>query len=198
MPSNSSSARPELPILAFAYQDAWERWLDTQHASSFGLWLQIAKSGSGIPSVSYPEALEIALCYGWIDGQKKSLDETSWLQKFTPRGAKSIWSKVNCEKAEALGAAGKMRPAGQTAIDLAKADGRWQAAYSSPSRATVPADLQAMLDAHPEAAAFFASLNSGNRYAILWRLETAKRPETRQKRLEQFVQMLLRRETIHP
>ena len=198
MTKAASASRPEIPTLTFESQAAWTLWLEKQHAVSPGVWLQLAKSGSGIASVSYAEALEAALCYGWIDGQKKSLDQSAWLQKFTPRGAKSLWSKINCEKAEALIQSGLMQPAGLATIELAKQDGRWQAAYNSPSRAAVPVDLQAELDSHPDAAAFFATLSSGNRYAILWRLETAKKAETRRRRLDEFIQMLIRNETIHP
>ena len=198
MAKNHLASRAELPNLAFESQAAWTMWLEQQHAASAGIWLQLAKSGSGIASVSYAEALEAALCYGWIDGQKKSLDQNAWLQKFTPRGAKSLWSKINCEKAEALIQNGRMQPAGLAEIERAKQDGRWQSAYNSPSRAAVPDDLQAELDSHPEAKAFFSTLSSANRYAILWRLETAKQPETRRRRMEEFIQMLIRHETIHP
>jgi uncharacterized protein YdeI (YjbR/CyaY-like superfamily) len=148
--------------------------------------------------VSYAEALDIALCYGWIDGQKKSYDESSWLQKWTPRGLKSIWSKVNREKIQQLTERGRMQPAGIAAVEAAKQDGRWDAAYDSPSQATVPDDFQAALDRHPQASAFFATLNSQNRYGILWRIQTAKKRETRAKRIQQFIELLERHETLYP
>ncbi len=188
----------ELPTILFADQQAWAEWLDANHTSSPGLWLRLAKKGSGLASVSYAEALDVALCYGWIDGQKRPADAQTWLQKFTPRGKKSIWSKINRDKVEALIANGQMRPAGQAAIDLARADGRWEAAYDSQKNATIPDDLQAALDASPAAAAFFATLNSTNRYAILFRVQTAKKPETRAKRIRDLVAMLERNEKIYP
>jgi uncharacterized protein YdeI (YjbR/CyaY-like superfamily) len=188
----------DLPILSFATQRDWEAWLDERHAGAPGLWLKIARKAAGVPSVSYAEALESALCYGWIDGQKAALDDQHWLQKFTPRRARSIWSRVNREKAEALIAAGRMRSAGLRQVELARADGRWEAAYDGQRAIAVPPDLQRALDADPEARAFFATLESRNRYAILWRLQTAKRPETRAARIQTFVAMLARHEKIHP
>ncbi|HEY0511658.1 MAG TPA: YdeI/OmpD-associated family protein [Thermoanaerobaculia bacterium] len=187
-----------LPILPFASQKEWEEWLAEHHRTSKGLWLKIAKKGSEVGTVNYAEALDGALAYGWIDGQKGALDEAFWLQKFTPRTPRSKWSKVNCDKAEALIAAGRMRPAGLAAVEQARADGRWEAAYESQSKATVPADLQRALDANPEAAAFFATLDSANRYAVLYRIQEAKKPETRAKRIEKFVAMLNRGEKVHP
>ena len=185
------------PILTFASAAEWEAWLEASHASADGVWLKLAKKGSGIPSVTYAEALDAALCFGWIDGQKRSFDERWWLQRFTPRRPRSVWSQRNREHVERLTAEGRMRPAGQREVDAAKADGRWDAAYASPSTATVPADLQAALDADPAAAAFFATLNSANRYAILWRIETAKRPETRARRIATFVEMLREGRELH-
>jgi uncharacterized protein YdeI (YjbR/CyaY-like superfamily) len=190
-------AKPALPELLFADAEAWTAWLEREHGTSAGVWMRIAKKGAADSSVQYPEALNVALCFGWIDGQKKSIDEHYWIQKFTPRAARSIWSKINREKVEALIAAGLMREAGQCEIDRAKADGRWDAAYDSSSKAEVPPDLQAALDASPEAKAFFATLNSVNRYAILFRTQTAKKAETRAKRIAQFVVMLERGEKIH-
>lgn len=184
--------------MLFASQKDWAKWLDKNHANSSGLWLRLAKKASELKSVSYAEALDVALCYGWIDGQKKSFDETSWLQKFTPRGVKSIWSKINREKAEALIKAETMKPAGLQAIEKAKQDGRWDAAYDSQSKATISEDFQAELDRNPKAKDFFAKLNSANRYAILWRIQTAKKAETRARRIQQFIEMLERSETIHP
>jgi uncharacterized protein YdeI (YjbR/CyaY-like superfamily) len=196
--SNSPHQKDTLPILAFATQREWEAWLEAHHADSPGLWLKIAKKGAEARSVTYAEALESALCFGWIDGQKAALDDPHWLQKFTPRRPKSVWSRVNCAKAEALIAAGRMRPAGLRQVEFAKADGRWDAAYDSQRAITIPPDFQRALDAHPEAYAFFMSLDSANRYAILWRIQTAKRPATRAARIATFIEMLSRHEKIHP
>jgi len=189
---------PDDQVLHFEDAAAWERWLEKSHASSGGVWLRIAKQGAQQPSVSHPEALEVALCYGWIDALKRNDGAHHWLQRFTPRAARSIWSKVNRDKVEALISAGRMKPAGQREIDRARADGRWDAAYDSGRTSTVPPDLQAAFDASPKAAAFFATLDSTNRYAVLFRLQTAKRPETRERRLRQFVEMLARGEKLHP
>lgn len=193
-----SQPRDNLEILAFKSADAWEHWLREHHDGSPGVWLKLAKKASGLPTVSAGEAVEVSLCYGWIDGQAVRLDETHWLLRHTPRRAKSIWSKVNRERVAALIESGRMQPAGLREIELAKADGRWDAAYDPPSRATVPEDLQRELDDRPQAAAFFAGLSSTNRYAILHRLQTAKKPETRARRLEKFVGMLERGETLYP
>jgi uncharacterized protein YdeI (YjbR/CyaY-like superfamily) len=186
------------PILLFASQLAWEEWLHENHTQQEGVWLQIAKKGSGIASVTYAEALECALCYGWIDGQKRSYDAMFFLQRFTPRRAKSIWSKVNTEKVTQLIAAGKMQPAGLKAIEAARQDGRWDAAYDSQSRSAVPEDFQAELDKNPQARDFFATLNNVNRYAIYFRLQNAKKPETRQARIQQFIAMLAEHKTFYP
>jgi uncharacterized protein YdeI (YjbR/CyaY-like superfamily) len=191
------SEKPELTIRLFATPAAWADWLETHHESAPGLWLQLARKDSGVASVTYQEALDVALCYGWIDGQKKGYDETTWLQKFTPRGRKSLWSKVNCQKVEVLLAQGSMQPAGLRAVEAARADGRWEAAYDSQSKATVPEDFQTALDASPAAKEFFATLNSANRYAVLFRIQTAKRAETRAARIKQFIGMLERGEKIH-
>ncbi len=199
-----STARPlrskpaDAPVLAFQNQKAWASWLDKNHATSSGIWLRLTRKASGIPSVSYDQALEIALCYGWIDGQKKSEDESSWLQRFIPRGPKSGWSRINRERAEELVRQGKMKPAGMRAIESAKSNGRWDAAYDSQSRATVPSDFQAELEKHAGAKAFFATLDSANRYAILYRLQTAKKAETRARRIQQFIGMLEKHEKLHP
>jgi len=187
----------DLPVLLFADQQAWAAWLAENHATSSGLWLRLAKKAADLVSVSYAEALDVALCYGWIDGQKNSYDQDSWLQKFTPRGAKSIWSKINREKVAQLIERGLMQPTGLAAVESAKQDGRWEAAYDSARTMTVPEDFQAALDQNVAAAAFFATLNSTNRYAILWRIQTAKKAETRIRRIEQFIQMLENQETIH-
>jgi uncharacterized protein YdeI (YjbR/CyaY-like superfamily) len=189
-------ATAEQPVLAFASQDEFRAWMEAAHATSDGIWLKFAKKGTGVPSVTYAEALDVALCFGWIDGQVKRLDETHYLQRWTPRRRRSPWSRRNVDKVAALIEAGLMQPAGQAEIDRAKADGRWERAYDGPKNATVPDDLQAALDANPKAAEFFATLSGTNRYAILYRLQDAKRPETRQRRLETFVGMLERGETL--
>ncbi len=188
----------DLPVLFFERQKDWAIWLNKNHATSSGVWLRLAKKASGIKSVTYDEALEVALCYGWIDGQKKSHDETSWLQKFTPRGPKSIWSKINTEKSLRLIESGQMKPAGLKAVESAKQDGRWDAAYAPQSKAVVPSDLQAELDRNVKAKAFFATLDSRNRYAILHRIHTAKKAETRAKRIGQFIRMLEKKEKLYP
>ena len=185
-------------IQYFERQLDWEAWLNENHDSSPGVWLQLAKKGADVPSVSYDEAVEVALCYGWIDGQKQTHSDQFWLQKFTRRSSKSVWSKINQDKALALVKAKKMKPAGLKEIERAKLDGRWDAAYDSSSKATVPSDFQSELDANERAKAFFATLDSRNRYAILYRIQTAKKAETRAKRISQFVLMLERHEKIHP
>jgi uncharacterized protein YdeI (YjbR/CyaY-like superfamily) len=184
--------------MAFATQKAWRTWIDRHHATSNGVWLRFAKRHAATKSVTYAEAIEVALCYGWIDGQAKALDEDTYLQKFTPRRPQSIWSQINCAKAEALIARGEMQPAGLAAIEQAKRNGRWSAAYAGSRTAVVPDDLQAALDANARAAAFFSTLNSRNRYAILFRIQTAKKAETRAGRIQQFVRMLARHETFYP
>ncbi|HLJ32268.1 MAG TPA: YdeI/OmpD-associated family protein [Ktedonobacteraceae bacterium] len=187
----------ELPVISFESQSDWEAWLNEHHAEK-GIWLKFAKKGSGIISVNYAEALDVALCYGWIDAQKASFDDQYWLQKFTPRGPKSIWSKVNCEKATALIAQGRMHPAGLQHIERAKADGRWDASYDPQSTITVPPDLQRELDNNQTAKDFFGTLNSANRYAILFRIQTARKPEIRAARIQKFIEMLAQHQTIHP
>jgi len=177
---------------------AWERWLKRHHATAAGVWLRIAKKDSGIASIDHPAALEEALCWGWIDGQRKSEDARYFLQRFTPRTPRSTWSKINRDKALELIDQGRMQPAGLAEVERARADGRWHAAYDAQSVATVPPDLQAALDANPKAAAFFATLDSRNRYAVLFRTQGAKKPETRAKRIAQFVEMLAKGEKIHP
>jgi uncharacterized protein YdeI (YjbR/CyaY-like superfamily) len=182
----------------FKSQQHWAAWLERNHGKSTGLWLSLAKKGSPAPSVSYQEALEVALCYGWIDAQKKPESEHTWLQRFVPRSSRSVWSKINREKAQALIASGAMQAAGLEAIATAKKNGRWDSAYDSPSGATVPADFQAALDANPRAAEFFKTLDRANRYAILWRIQTVKKAETRIRKIEQFIAMLEKQEKIHP
>ena len=187
----------ELPILPFASQQELADWLAENHDRSDGLWLKLAKKDADVPSVTYDEAVEVALCYGWIDSQKKGFDQSFWLQRFTPRKPKSIWSKVNREKVEQLIASSRMQAPGLAAVELAKQDGRWEAAYNSQSTIEPPEDLLAALDANPKAKAFFTTLDSANRYAILFRLQTARKAETREKRLRQFVEMLERGEKFH-
>jgi uncharacterized protein YdeI (YjbR/CyaY-like superfamily) len=188
----------KLPILEFATQQDWEAWLAEHYTDPTGIWLKIAKKATGVLSISYSEALEGALCYGWIDGQKAAFDERYWLQKFTPRRAKSIWSQINCDKATSLIEAGKIQPAGLHQVELAKADGRWEAAYVGQSKATVPDDLQKALDKNPQAHDFFLTLNSVNRYAILFRIQTARKAETRATRIQKFVDMLAKGEKLYP
>ena len=185
------------PILSFASPEEWEAWLEQEHATSDGVWIKFAKKGSGVASVVYAEAVEAGLCYGWIDSQALSLDERFYLQKFTPRRARSKWSRVNRDKVEELTRQGRMRPAGLAEVERAKEDGRWEAAYSSPATATVPDDLQRALDANRTAAEFFATLNKSNRFAIVYQLEEAKKPETRTRRLQKFVAMLERGEKLY-
>lgn len=187
-----------LPIISFATQQEWETWLAEHHTHARGIWLKIAKRDTGIPSVSYAEALEGALCYGWIDGQKASCDEQYWLQKFTPRSPKSVWSQVNRDKALALLASGRMQPAGRQQVERAQADGRWDAAYASQSKITIPDDFQQELDSHQQAKEFFQTLNSTNRYAILHRIHTAKKPETRAARIKKFIEMLANQQKLYP
>jgi uncharacterized protein YdeI (YjbR/CyaY-like superfamily) len=187
-----------LPIISFETQQGWERWLTEHHTDTDGLWLKIAKKEAGISSVNYAEALESAICYGWIDGQKASFDDKYWLQKFTQRRAKSIWSKVNCTKALALIAEGRMQPAGIRQVELAQADGRWESAYESQSKITIPDDFQKELDNNPKAQEFFTTLNSVNRYAILFRIQTAKKPATRSARISTFIEMLSNNQKLHP
>jgi uncharacterized protein YdeI (YjbR/CyaY-like superfamily) len=197
MPSRTQSTS-DYPIILFKTPRDWERWLRQHCEGAPGVWLRLAKKDSGLASVSYAEAVELALCYGWIDGQKRTHDQSSWIQKFTPRGRRSSWSKINREKAEALIRSGRMQPSGLAAVTLARQDGRWDAAYDSPSRAAVPPDFQAALDRHTKAKAFFTTLSGANRYALLYRLQTAKKAETRARRIEQFIDMLERGKTIHP
>jgi uncharacterized protein YdeI (YjbR/CyaY-like superfamily) len=177
---------------------AWERWLKRHHATAAGVWIRMAKKASGLASIDHPEALEVALCYGWIDGQRKSEDAQYFLQRFTPRTARSIWSKINRDKVLKLIDDGRMQPAGLAEIERARADGRWDAAYDAQSVATVPPDLQAALDANRKAKAFFATLDSRNRFAILFRTQGAKKPETRARRIAQFVEMLAKGEKVYP
>lgn len=186
----------ELPILPFETKKKFAEWLAKNHDESVGLWLKIAKKATGISTVTYAEALDVALCYGWIDGQKGSFDEQYFLQKFTPRRPKSIWSKINVEKVAGLIASGEMKPAGLKAVEAAKQDGRWAAAYSSQKNMEVPADFQSALNKNKKAKAFFETLTGSRRYSFLFRIETAKKAETREKRIRQFVEMLEKGETL--
>ena len=192
----AEQAANEMPTRLFETVREWERWLG-RHGESAGVWMRIAKKASALRSITYAEALDVALCHGWIDSQKKRGDDASFLQKFTPRGPRSIWSKVNREKVAALMAGGAMKPAGLRAVERARANGQWDKAYDPHSRATVPEDLKAALDRNRKAREFFATLTGANRYAILFRIQTAVRPETRARRVAQFVAMLARGETLH-
>jgi len=187
-----------LPVLCPGSPTEWDGWLTSHHADSAGLWLKIPRKGSGAPGVSYPDALRVALCHGWIDGQKGRLDDDYWLQRFTPRKAASKWSRINREQATELIEAGQMRPTGLREVERAQADGRWAAAYEPPSTAAVPEDLARALEVDDTARAFFASLDRANRYAILYRIADAKRPETRALRIATFVTMLSEGKKIHP
>jgi uncharacterized protein YdeI (YjbR/CyaY-like superfamily) len=185
------------PVRLFAIQADWAAWLEKEHRHSQGLWLRLAKKGSGLQSVTYGEALEVALCYRWIDGQKRGDSDQAWLQRFVPRSANSIWSKINRDKAVALIASGRMNAAGLEAVEAAKKAGRWDAAYDSPKAAKVPEDFEAAMDASPRAKKFFQSLDGANRYAVLFRIQTVKKAETRARKIREFVEMLERNETIH-
>jgi len=187
-----------LPVRLFKRGADWTTWLKKHHATSRGLWLRLAKRHWGIISVTYAEALDVALCYGWIDGQGRRYDAASWLLKFTPRGPRSIWSKRNTQRARALIRAGRMKPSGLAAITTAKHTGRWQAAYDSPRAAVVPKEFQAALDRVASAKAFFETLDRKNKYAIFFRVTTAKKADTRARRIQQFVRMLAARRVLYP
>ncbi|TBL81172.1 YdeI/OmpD-associated family protein [Paenibacillus thalictri] len=192
-----ASQSEQLPLLLCPDQAFWESWLEENGETSPGVRLHIAKKQSGVVSVTYAEALESSLCYGWIDSRKEAYDDKTWVQRFTPRGPRSIWSKVNKEKVERLIAEGRMKPKGLQAIEAAKRNGQWEAAYAPQSSATVPDDFAAALQAHPQAKAFFEGLNNQNRYAMLFRIQQVKRPETRAKKIAQFIDMLEKGEKIH-
>jgi uncharacterized protein YdeI (YjbR/CyaY-like superfamily) len=197
MPVEDGEIHKGLPVVSFENQESFHQWLLGQPRSSRGVWIKLAKSGSGLPSLSKAEAIDTALCHGWIDGQLDKYDAKSWLVRFTPRKPRSKWSQVNRRRALELIEAGRMTPAGLAEIGAAKADGRWDEAYAPASTAEVPPDFQAALDRSPSAAAFFVTLKGANRYAILYRIGTAKKPETRARRIEQFIAMLERGETVH-
>jgi len=197
-PAERSQTRDELPTLRFETPGEWERWLESWHERSSGVWLALVKKGAAVAGVTYAEALDGAICFGWIDGQKAALDERFWLQRFTPRRPRSRWSQINRARADELAEAGRMRPAGGAEVERAKLDGRWEAAYAGQRTAEVPEDLTVALAANAAASEFFATLDSANRYAILYRIHEAKRPQTRARRIERYVAMLAARETIHP
>lgn len=189
--------KAELETIAFASAAKWEAWLRKNHASSQGLWVRLFKKNSGVKSVTYDEALLAALCYGWIDGQKNKHDAESWVQKFTPRRARSMWSKRNIQHVERLIAEGKMTAAGMREIEAAKADGRWARAYDAASDMKVPEDFLKELSKNKKAKAFFDTLNKANTYAIAWRLQTAKKPETRERRMKVLLEMMKKGERVH-
>lgn len=194
----NNKIKPDLPILTFSSPDDFTSWLAEHHKASPGIWMRLFKIKSGVPTITYAEALDVALCYGWIDGQKKSYDTESWLQKFTPRRRKSIWSQRNREHVERLQKSGLMQPAGIQEVEAAKADGRWEQAYESAGNMTVPADFLKELAKDKKAEAFFKTLNKTNLYSIVWRLQTAKKPETRNKRMKAILEMLKKGEKFHP
>ena len=196
MPNQKPAFIPDLPVKLFKTPDAWTKWLDANYAKSSGIWMRIAKKDADLTSINYAEALDVALCYGWIDGQKRPLDASSWLQRFTPRGPRSLWSKINTAKAKVLIDSGRMRPPGLAAVTSAQQTGRWESAYQPSSSAAVPPELQAALDRNPKANAFFQTLRGANRYALIFRVSTAKKPETKAKRVADFIARLERGETI--
>lgn len=191
-----SPTMPEQPTLSFASAAEFRKWLTKHHAEHPGVWIQVARKGSGIPSITCPEALDEALCFGWIDGQRKSCDEQTFLQKYTPRGKRSIWSKINVGNIARLEKEGRMKPAGLAAVEAAKADGRWEAAYPSFSATEVPEEFAAALAKEPKAKAFFETLTKTQRYAFIFRITTAKKTETRNKRIADFVATLKRGEKL--
>jgi uncharacterized protein YdeI (YjbR/CyaY-like superfamily) len=193
----SPADMPALEVLEFSDQPAWEAWLREHHADAAGVWLRIAKKSASVSTVAYPEVLDTAICHGWIDGQRKPLDETYFLQRFTPRGPRSKWSQVNREKALAMIEAGRMHSAGQAQVDAARADGRWEAAYEPQSRATVPDDFQRALDQNPRAREFFATLTGSRRYAFLYRLHNVRSPQRRAQRIADYIVRLSERRTLN-
>lgn len=197
-PGRSADVGPALGQLAFASASAWRDWLEDNHETSPGIWLMIGKKGGGVDSVTYDEAVDEALCFGWIDGQRAGHDDRHFRQRFTPRARRSRWSRINTERVERLARAGRIRAAGWREVEAAKADGRWQAAYPGQAAAAVPDDLQAALDAAPAAAALFAELDRANRYAILHRIGQVKSPTTRARKIAGFVDGLARGDTPHP
>jgi uncharacterized protein YdeI (YjbR/CyaY-like superfamily) len=195
MPQPPKPPKPELPLFQFPDPQAWEAWL-AEHHDTPGVWLKFAKKGTGVVTVTYAEALPVALCWGWIDGQVGRLDETFYRQRFTPRGRRSKWSQINRRHVERLTSEGRMRPPGLAAVDAAKADGRWDAAYPAASEATVPPDLQRALDENPDAGAFFATLTGSTRYAFLYRLHNVSRPDARSRRIADYIERLAAERTL--
>jgi uncharacterized protein YdeI (YjbR/CyaY-like superfamily) len=187
----------ELNIVECRDEAHWERWLHEHHATAADAWVKIAKKGSGVVTVHYPEVLDTAICFGWIDAVRRPLDDTYFLQRFTPRGARSKWSQVNREKALGLTASGRMRPAGQAQVQAAQADGRWEAAYEPQSRASIPDDLQRALDAEPPAREFFATLKGQKRYAFLYRLHNVKTQTARDRRIASYIELLREGKTLN-
>ena len=197
MPRKPTSSSPELTIVECADDAQWERWLEQHHADAPDVWVKIAKKGSGVTTVHYPEVLDTAICFGWIDAMRRPLDDTYFLQRFTARGPRSRWSQVNRDKAEALIAGGRMRPAGQAQVEAAKADGRWDAAYEPQSRASIPDDFQEALDANPAARAFFATLRGQQRYSFLFRLHHVKTRAARERRIASYIELLREGRTLN-
>jgi len=198
MPEDKNkTAKADQPVIPFASPAAWEQWLEENHLVSNGIWLQFYKKNSGVASVTYAEALDVALCYGWIDAQLKSIDELCYKQHFTPRRPRSIWSKRNIEHIARLTSEGRMKPAGTKQVEAAKADGRWEQAYDSPGNMKLPDEFLSELSKHNKAYAFYESLGKANKYAICWRIQTAKRPETREKRMKEILEMLGKEEKFH-
>ncbi len=191
------AARRDLEILQCATAHEWAGWLGAHHADSAGVWLKLAKQGAPTATVTYPQALDVAICHGWIDGQKRGFDDSFWLQRFTPRGPRSKWSQINRDKATALMVAGRMQTPGLAQVQAAQADGRWEAAYEPQSRATVPEDLQAALDANPAAKDFFSTLSGARRYAFLYRLHNVRSPARRAQRIAAYVVMLSEGRTLN-
>lgn len=191
------TSKPDDDPRLFSRPTAWQAWLEKNHRQSAGLWMRLAKKDSDLESITYAEALEVALCYGWIDGQKRPESDDAWLQRFLPRSSRSIWSKINREKAVALISNGKMRPSGLEAVEAAKKCGAWDAAYDSPKNSQIPTDFEAALSANPRAREFFETLDGANRYAVLFRIQTVKKAETRARKITEFIAMLKRRERIH-
>jgi uncharacterized protein YdeI (YjbR/CyaY-like superfamily) len=189
---------PSPEIRAFPSANDWEQWLAKNWQLTEGIWLQIYKKDSAVATITYKEALDVALCWGWIDGQKRSHDEHSWLQRFSPRRKRSVWSQINTGHIARLTQEGRMQEPGLKEVEAAKADGRWDVAYAPQSSAEIPDDFQDALDTNPQAEAFFATLNKVNRYALIYRIQSVKRPETRQKKIALFIEMLAKGETIHP
>ena len=193
----TKNSKTDVPLIPFAAAGDWECWLEKNHSVSNGIWIQMYKKDTGIASVYYPEALDVALCYGWIDGQRKSIDELSYMQRFTPRRPRSIWSKRNIEHIARLTNEGRMKPTGLKEAEAAKADGRWEQAYDSPANMSLPDDFVTELKKDKKALSFYESLNKANQYAIAWRLQTAKRPETKEKRKNEILAMLKKEEKFH-